>query len=372
MTQKQWDIVLSEPTTRPWETGDSKAVAVLMSGGVDSSVTAYTLKEQGWEVLGVTMEIPVFSNTAQESCGGEDVTAVCRELDIPHYFIDVREPFEKLIIERFHQSYANGETPNPCVDCNALLKFSIVWDFIEDRFAIKSLATGHYARVSQKNGQCRLGMANDKTKDQSYFLYGVALEKLPGLILPLGDSTKEKVRSIAEQLNLNTANRAESMELCFAGQGDYRTALNLPEAETEGDITDMQGNKISKHKGIANYTLGQRQGIGYAGGKPLYVAKIDSKTNTIALGTREDISTNRVKAARINILIPEEFVTGGDFFGKIRSYGTPQRCTLTNLNQNDMTVEFDQPQFAPCPGQKLVLYNSDDNIVAGGTIISEK
>lgn len=371
MAQKQWDIVLSGPTTRPWEAGSSKAVAVLMSGGVDSSVTAYTLKEQEWDVLGVTMKIPVFSNTAKESCGGEDVTTVCRELDIPHYFIDVREPFEKLIIERFHQLYAKGETPNPCVDCNALLKFSIVWDFIEKRFEIKSLATGHYARVSQKNGQCRLGMAKDKTKDQSYFLYGIALEKLPRLILPLGASSKDKVRSTAEQLNLKTADRAESMELCFAGQGDYRAVLNLSETATEGDITDMQDNKIGRHKGIANYTLGQRQGIGYAGGKPLYVAKIDPKTNTIALGTREDVSTNRVKAARINILIPEEFVTGGNFFGKIRSYGTPQRCTLIDLNQNEMTVEFDQPQFAPCPGQKLVLYNYDDNIVAGGTIISE-
>ena len=372
MTQKKWDIRLSEPTTRPWKPGkdSSKWIAVLMSGGVDSSITAYTLKEQGWDVLGVTMKVPVFPDTGKEGCGGEDVTLVCRELDIPHYFIDVTEPFEKLIIERFHQSYAKGETPNPCVDCNALMKFSIVWDFVEKEFGINSLATGHYARVSQKNGQWYLGMAEDKTKDQSYFLYGIALEKLSRLILPLGASSKDKVRSIAAQLNLRTANRAESMELCFAGQGDYRAALNLSETDTAGDITDMQGNKIARHKGIANYTLGQRQGIGFAGGKPLYVAKIDPKTNTIALGSREDVSTNRVRAGRINILIPEEFVAGGNFFGKIRSYGTPQRCSLINLSQTDMTVEFDEPQFAPCPGQKLVLYNGDDNIVAGGTIIS--
>ncbi len=371
MTAKKWDIKLSEPTLRPWEPKKdiSKQIAVLMSGGVDSSVTAYILKEQGWDVLGVTMKVPIFSNTGKEDCFGADVTCVCKELDIPHYFIDITEPFEKLIIERFHQSYAKGETPNPCVDCNTLIKFSLVWDFIEKNFGIHSLATGHYARVSKNSERVHLGMAKDKTKDQSYFLYGIDLEKLPRLILPIGELTKDEVRSIAEQLNLSVADKSESMELCFASQGDYRTALNRTETDAAGDITDMQGKKIATHKGIAHYTLGQRQGIGFAGGKPLYVAKINAATNTIALGTREDISTSTIKADRIDVLMPEEFIAGRSFFGKIRSYGTPQQCKLTNLSRTDMTVEFDEPQFAPCPGQKLVLYNSDDNIVAGGTII---
>jgi tRNA-specific 2-thiouridylase len=372
MNAKKWDIKLSEPTLRPWEPkkSRSKLIAVLMSGGVDSSVTAHILKEKGWDVLGITMKVPVFSDTHKEGFSGADVKLVCKELDIPHYFIDVTEPFEKLIIKRFHQSYTKGETPNPCVDCNTLIKFSLVWDFIEKNFGIHSLATGHYARISKNSERVCLGMAKDKTKDQSYFLYGIALEKLPGLILPIGELTKDEVRSIAAQLNLPVANRSESMELCFAGQGDYRAALNLAQTDTEGYITDMRGNKIAEHKGIANYTLGQRQGIGFAGGRPLYVAKINAETNTIALGTREDVSTSTISADAINVLIQEEFIEGRSFFGKIRSYGTPQQCSLINLGQTDMTVEFDEPQFAPCPGQKLVLYNSDENIVAGGTIIS--
>jgi tRNA-specific 2-thiouridylase len=343
MTSEKWDIKLFEPSLRPWEPAKepSRQIAVLMSGGVDSSVTAYLLKEQGWDVLGVTMKIPVSCDTNKRGCCGADAALVCAELDIPHYFIDVTEPFEKLIIDSFHQSYSKGHTPNPCVDCNTLLKFSLVWDFLENGFGIHMLATGHYARVSERGRQWCLGMAKDKTKDQSYFLYGIALEKLSRFVLPLGELTKQEVRSIASQLKLTVADKPESMELCFAGEGDYRAALSCAEADMAGDITDMQGNKIATHKGIANYTLGQRQGLGFAGGKPLYVAKIDAETNTIALGTREDVSFNTIKAEKINVLIPGEFITGRSFSGKIRSYGQP----------------------------KLVLFNGDENIVAGGTII---
>ncbi len=161
------------------------------------------------------------------------------------------------------------------------------------------------------------------------------------------------------------------MELCFAGEGDYRDTLTDAQANQYGDITDMQGNKIGTHNVIANYTLGQRRGIGFAGGKPLYAGKIDAATNTIALGTREEVSSRTIGANQINVLIPEKLVTDRQFFGKIRSYGDPQPCKLIDVNKTVMTVEFDNPQFAPCPGQRLVLYNSDGNIVAGGTISSE-
>jgi len=370
MTTDKWNIKLLGPSFSPWRPGKdlSKSIAVLMSGGVDSSVTAYLLKEQGWDVLGITMKIPVSCNTNKRGCCGADAAFVCGELKIPHYFVDVTEAFEELIIKQFRQAYSRGETPNPCVDCNTLLKFSLLWDFLENTFGISYLATGHYARVSKADNRTRLGRAKDKAKDQSYFLYGITGEKLQRFVLPLGELTKNEVRSTAAQLNLSVADKAESMELCFAGEGDYRLALDGDEASRQGDITDMQGNRIGTHKGIANYTLGQRQGIGYAGGKPLYVGRIDAAKNTIALGTREEVSTHTVRAKVINALIPEELVSGITFFGKIRSYGNPQPCKIIDGGQTDMTVEFDLPQFAPCPGQRLVLYNSSDNIVAGGTI----
>jgi tRNA-specific 2-thiouridylase len=349
-----------------WE---PRQIAMLMSGGVDSSVAAHLLKQDGWEVLGITMKIPVSCNTNTRGCCGADAAFVCTELHIPHYFIDVTEVFERLIIERFRQSYARGETPNPCVDCNTLLKFSLVWDFLQEKFGISYLATGHYARVVRNADQVRLGRAENKAKDQSYFLYGITKEKLERFILPLGELTKDEVRSIAGQLKLSVADKPESMELCFAGEDDYRAALTVAEANRAGDITDMRGNKIGTHRGIANYTLGQRRGIGFAGGKPLYVGKIDAHKNTIALSTREEISFRTVRANQVNILIREELIRDKRLFGKIRSYGALQSCKITQVNEKDITVEFDEPQFAPCPGQKLVLYNSNDNIVAGGTIV---
>ena len=374
MTAKKWDIKLFEPTIRPWKPvkDPSKQIAVLMSGGVDSSVTAYLLKEQGWDVLGITMKIPVSCNTGRRGCCGADAAFVCGELNIPHYFVDVTEPFEKLIIKQFRQSYSRGETPNPCVDCNTFLKFSLLWDFLEETFGISYLATGHYAKVSEADGKKRLGRARDKAKDQSYFLYGITAEKLQRFVLPLGELTKDEVRSTAVQLNLSVADKSESMELCFAGEGDYRLALDDAQANREGDITDMQGNRIGTHKGVAHYTLGQRQGIGYAGGKPLYVGKIDAAANTIALGTREEVSTHTVRAKMINTLIPEELVPGKKLVGKIRSYGDPKPCKLIDTGENSITVDFDLPQFAPCPGQRLVLYNNNDNIVVGGIISARK
>ena len=349
----------------------SQQIAVLMSGGVDSSVTAHLLRERGWDVLGVTMKIPVSCDTNVRGCCGADAAFVCNELNIPHYFVDVTRAFEELIIERFRQSYAKGETPNPCVDCNTLLKFSLLWDFLEETFGIRYLATGHYARISRSADRVYLGRANDMAKDQSYFLYGIVSKRLASFVLPLGELTKEQVRSSARQLNLTVAEKAESMELCFAGEGDYRSALIGAEANRDGDITDMQGNKIGTHKGIANYTFGQRKGIGFAGGTPLYVGRINAQENTIALGTREEISFSAVKANRINTLIPEELIVERHVYGKIRSYGDPAPCRITDVGETAITVEFDEPQFAPCPGQKLVLYNDDDNIIAGGTIFSD-
>jgi len=358
------------PSFSPWQPKKdlSRQVAVLMSGGVDSSVAAHLLTKAGWEVLGITMKIPVSCDTGARPPGPGEAVRVCRRMNIPHYYINITGAFEKLIIEPFRRSYLSGQTPNPCVDCNTLLKFSLVWGFVAERLGVKYLATGHYGRVITAGNHARLGMANDKAKDQSYFIYGISAEKLTNLILPVGELTKAKVRSIAAELNLSAASRAESMELCFAAEGDYRQVLGDAGTGKPGDITDMKGNKIGIHNGIANYTLGQRRGVGFAGGVPLYVGKIDASANTIALGTREEISSSVIRANKINVLIPEEFAPGRRCFGKIRSYGRPQPCKITEADNDSMTVEFDKAQFAPCPGQSLVLYNSDDYIIAGGKI----
>lgn len=369
MRADEYNMKLMPPSFSPWEPKNtrSKQVAVLMSGGVDSSVAAHLLTEDDWEVLGITMKIPACTTTSRPCCGA-DAALVCNELGIPHYYIDVTEAFEKLIIEPFRKSYAGGQTPNPCIDCNTFLKFSLVWDFVEETFGINCLATGHYGRVVKTNSHARLGRAKGKAKDQSYFIYGIAKEKLTHFVLPVGELTKEKVRSIAARLNLSVAGKAESMELCFAGEGDYRAALGDAETNQAGDITDMQGNKIGTHKGIANYTLGQRRGIGFAGGEPLYVGKIDAQANTIALGTKREVCSAVIRANKVNVLMPDRFVTGQRVFGKIRSYGDPRPCKIVEADDTNITVEFDEPQFAPCPGQSLVLYSSDDYIVAGGTI----
>ena len=208
----------------------------------------------------------------------------------------------------------------------------------------------------------------DRDKDQSYFLYGIPGHRLSGLLLPLGDLTKQQVRAKAAELGLSVADKAESMELCFAGEQDYRLALENSATNHPGDMTDMQGRKIGVHKGIANYTLGQRRGLGFAGGKPLYVGRIDAAANTVALGTREEVSTRVVRATCLNVLVSDRLTLDARLFGKIRSYGDPRPCRLIELTSDGIAVEFDEPQFAPCPGQRLVLYDESDNVVTGGVI----
>ncbi len=370
LAKNRYNIKLLPPTFSPWEPkkSASRQVAVLMSGGVDSSVTAHLLKSAGWEVLGITMKIPVACDTGPRGCCGADAAFVCHELGLPHYFVDVTEAFDDIIIQPFRDAYSHGRTPNPCVDCNSFLKFSLVWDCLQDEFGIAQLATGHYAKVIHEGPNVYLRRARDKDKDQSYFLYGIPSHRLPNLVLPLGDLTKHQVRAMAAELRLSVAEKAESMELCFAGEQDYRLALEDDATNRPGDMMDMQGRKIGVHKGIANYTLGQRRGLGFAGGKPLYVGRIDAAANTVALGTREEVSTRVVRAACRNTLLLERLTPNARLFGKIRSYGDPRPCTLIDLTPDSMMVEFDEPQFAPCPGQRLALYDDQENVVAGGVI----
>ena len=368
MNINNYKLELVSSNIAPWEPKNepSRQIAVMMSGGVDSSVTAHLLREQGWDVLGVTMRIPVACRTDKRGCCGADAAYVCAQLNLPHYFVDVTAPFNELIIERFREEYRRGRTPNPCVDCNTFLKFMLIWDLMEKEFGIQHLATGHYAEIVHTDAGTRLRRGRNHAKDQSYFLYGIPARRLPHFVLPLANLTKDETRDIARKIGIGVAEKPESMELCFAGEGDYRNALT--DGEQPGDLLDIDGKVIGTHKGIAHYTLGQRRGLGYAAGEPVYVARIDAEANTVTLGTRDQLSYHTISASEINVLIPEQLKTGQMLQGKLRSYGPTHSCEVTEATDDGFTVRFEKPQFAPTPGQKLVIYTDTEDIVTGGTI----
>ena len=364
---------LEAPTYGTWAAGadPNKDIAVLMSGGVDSSVTAMLLKREGWNVAGITMRLPAAHNcNFKRSCCGTEAVYVCRDLDIPHHFLDVRAEFTEHVIEAFRRAYAAGQTPSPCVECNTVFKFGMVWDFIEESLGIRKIATGHYARVMPVAGRWSLARASEKARDQSYFLYGIKAARLPDLVLPLGGLRKEEVRRRAQEAGLPVARRQDSMELCFAGEGDYRNALG-PESARPGDIIDPAGRAIGRHSGIAHYTHGQRKGLGIAAPEPLYVLGIRPVDNTLVVGSRRDALRHDVAADEVNVLDPEALAEGARLLGKIRSGGEPALCTVTKLEGCGMSVRFDEALFAPAPGQKLVLYDERERVIGGGTINRE-
>lgn len=342
-------------------------IAVLMSGGVDSSVTAKLLKASGWDVIGVTMRVPMAGQlTGKRPCCGLDAAYVCQKLDITHWIVDVREVFEEFVIKPFREAYLKGHTPNPCADCNTFIKFRLVWDYLEQELGITHLATGHYARVINRDGRFYLARATDTRRDQSYFLYGIPKHRLANLILPLGNMTKDEVRSIARNAGLPVAYKPDSMELCFSAQGDYRMALALP--QIKGPVIDEHGDVIGEHRGIWSYTIGQQTRMMLRSTERKYVAQINPADNTIRVAGYKSLLRRRVRASQLNILDNEQPLKGSVLLGKIRSTGELARCTVMSIDDQSITVEFEQAQFAPAPGQKLVLYDFDGRVVCGGTI----
>jgi len=366
MSHSRLSLRLFAPSLEPWRANGRPAVAALMSGGVDSSVAALVLRECGWDVVGITMKVPQAAPDHPRPCCGVDAAVVCHRLGLPHYFVDVEGAFESLVVERFRRSYSEGRTPNPCVDCNSLVKFRLLWDFLERELGIRHLATGHYARVERVGGRCFLARARCVERDQSYFIYGVPRERLPRLLLPDGWLSKEEVREIASNAGLPVADKTDSQELCFAGEGDYRQALGR--RGEPGPILDTAGHRLGTHKGIENYTLGQRRGLGVALGEPRYVVRIDPLENSITIAPRHEAFRRRVAAGELNVLQPAALRGGARLGGKVRSYGAIELCNVAEVGKNYLVVEFDEPQFAPTPGQHLVLYDERGRIVAGGTI----
>ena len=353
-------------------------VVVAMSGGVDSSVAALRLKDQGREVIGVTIK-----TWPKDECGmvGEKLCcsleaiqyarSVAEDLDIPYYVIDLSKEFAGAVRDYFAEEYARGRTPNPCIYCNSRIKFGCLLERSRELGA-ESIATGHYARIGEKAGTYFLEESRDKHCDQSYFLYDVPKEKLPFIEFPLGDLSKDEVRAIALENGLMTARRPSSQDVCFAtAEGDYRkylTGLGV-NAFSPGDVLDTSGEVIGTHKGIASYTVGQRRGTGVALPKASYVIKIDPESNTITVGAKEDAMSRKIRVADINWLTIDRHDSCLELETRIRYNGAKTRSVVTPLGKNEAQVVFSEPQFAPTPGQAAVFY--DGETVAGGGWIEE-
>ncbi|MHB0912747.1 MAG: tRNA 2-thiouridine(34) synthase MnmA [Armatimonadota bacterium] len=351
----------NEPSTGP-------KVAVLMSGGVDSSVTALMLKREGCTVIGVTMKIPYAgADDCKRACCGIEAAHVCNKIGIPHYFLDVREEFHKHVIHPFLEWYKEGRTPSPCVDCNTEIKFRLAADYLLDTLGFDYVATGHYARIVNDEGESRLARARDTHKDQSYFLYGIPKKRLGRILFPLEGMNKSQTRAIAADARLPVARKEESMELCFTGQDDYRRVMDTG---SPGQILDEDGNIIGAHNGIAHYTIGQRKGIHIPHAEPLYVASIDAKANTITVAPRRSLLRDIISVVEANVLIEDALKPERKLRGKIRSQGEPAPCAVLAVGPSSFTVRFFEQAFAPAPGQRLVLYDENDHVVAGGIIRS--
>ncbi len=337
-----------------------------MSGGVDSSVAAFILKNSGYECLGATMSL--FSDNSRDA---EDARKTAESLGFPFMLFDFKNEFKKYVVEEFVKSYTLGKTPNPCVFCNKNLKFSEMLKKA-DEMNCKYLATGHYARVefNEKTGKYVLKKASDRNKDQSYVLYMLTQKVLSRLILPLGGYSKPEIRKIAEENGLVTAHKSDSQDICFVPNGDYAAFIEnyLGKQFPQGNFVLRDGTVLGKNKGIIHYTLGQRKGLGVSYTKPLFVCNIDPETNNVTLGDNEDLFTDSLKAENVNIISGEDFTEPVRCKAKIRYKHTESPCTAFVDSDGFLNVKFDEPQRAVTKGQAVVLYDGD-TVLGGGEII---
>lgn len=348
----------------------AKRVAIGLSGGVDSSVAASVLKEDGYDVVGVTMRL--WDNEGGCcSSAVEDAKLVADKLGIEYHVLDMREEFSKFVIDYFVDEYINGRTPNPCIVCNKFLKFDAMMRGAAE-FDAEFMATGHYAKIQydERSGRYLLKRAASVAKDQTYALYTLTQEQLKRTLLPLGNfDDKEDVRRYAMEHGLITAKKPDSQEICFVPDNDYvafikRRIGSLP---SEGNFVDTSGNILGRHKGIVNYTVGQRKGLGIAFGKPMFVIRIDAKNNEVVLGEQGLEFSDMLYATNPNFVIFDSLSEPMRAEAKVRYSAKPAACTVS-IENDKLKVVFDEPQRAITPGQAVVIYDGDV-VVGGATII---
>ncbi|EAX46402.1 tRNA (5-methylaminomethyl-2-thiouridylate)-methyltransferase [Thermosinus carboxydivorans Nor1] len=358
--------------------GAKPRVVVAMSGGVDSSLTAALLVHQGYDVIGVTMQIwendlPEIDPEHRGCCSlsaVNDARRVADKLGIPYYVLNFREMFQETVVDYFIREYAAGKTPNPCIACNRYVKFE---GLLQKALALDAqyVATGHYARIEYDKGRGRyiLRKGVDRTKDQSYALYHLNQHTLRHFLMPLGEYTKVQTRQMARQFGLAVAEKPDSQEICFIPNDDYKSFLEekAPETLRPGNIVDTHGRILGRHKGLPLYTVGQRKGLGIAVGKPLYVVALDYERNEVIVGSDEDVFASELIAEDLNFITVDKLASPLRVAAKIRYSAREAPATITPEREGAVYVRFDEPQRAITPGQSVVFYDGD-TVVGGGII----